>query len=74
MAKGRLPMRQLRQILKLKYHTGLTHREIVEGITESPQPPAPERQRQATRGNQQPKVAPIGHRIGQIAVNSPLQM
>ena len=33
MAKRRLPMRQLRQILKLKYHTGLTHREIAKACS-----------------------------------------
>ena len=33
MAKRRLPMRQLRHILKLKYHTGLTHREIAKACS-----------------------------------------
>ena len=33
MAKRRLPMRHLRQILKLKYHTGLTHRESAKACS-----------------------------------------
>ncbi len=30
MATKRLPMRKLREILKLKYETGLAHREIAK--------------------------------------------